>query len=322
MSQIIHPADRQIQVRIGVPKATGAVFAAAPGPILLSAGALWDPGTERFRAPPAALWGRDVALDSGGFVAMMMHGGYRWSVAQYVELVVRGRSLAARAGEEDADIGGLGAPWSWWSAMDYCCEPEIAKDRREVERRMALTVERYVDCLNELGRWREEGDTQTPDPMPILQGRTPDDYVRSAAALAQAIDDAHPCSCPCPSGDPDCAAPWHRTHAGLPEIVGVGSVCRRSLRGDDGILRVVGALDQALPAHVRLHLFGVKSSALAALAGHPRIASVDSQAWGTAARTQAVQTGTACTNAMKIESMTHWAASQRAAARPTQLPLF
>lgn len=175
---------RAIQVRIGVPKATGEVFAAAPGPLLLSAGALWDPAAGRFRAPPVALWNRDVALDSGGFVAMM-RGGYRWTVEQYVDLVVRGRALAARPDDRDDDLGGFGPPWSWWSAMDYCCEPEIASNRAEVERRMALTVERYVDCLGAIGAWRDEGVTDTPDPMPILQGRTPEDYVRSAEELAR-----------------------------------------------------------------------------------------------------------------------------------------
>ena len=60
-----------------------------------------------------------------------------------------------------------------------------------------------------------------------------------------------------------------------PDLVGLGSMCRRRTDG----------LDRVLPAPVRLHLFGVKSTAIAALPGRPRVASsTDSQAWDFAAR--------------------------------------
>jgi hypothetical protein len=70
----------------------------------------------------------------------------------------------------------------------------------------------------------------------------------------------------------------------LPALVGVGSVCRRDLSGRAGLLAVVEALDRALPPRTRLHLFGVKGSAIRRLAGHPRVPSVDSMAWDLAAR--------------------------------------
>lgn len=320
---MVAPADRRVVVRVGVPKSGGALLANAPGPVLVSAGALWDKDTRRFRAPGLPVWWGDVALDSAGYVAMVHHGGYPWTVEQYVELVVRGRGLLERPDDRDDDVMGLPTPWAWWSAMDYCCEPKIAGNRVEVERRMALTVETYVECLDALGAWRDDGVTDVADPMPILQGRTPDDYTRCAEQLAAAIDEAHPCTCP--DGDDECSAEWHREHRGLPELVGVGSVCRRQLRGPEGILRVVGALHQALPPHVKLHLFGVKSAALAHLAGHPRVHSIDSQAWGTAARNAACRAPggkVSCTNEVKVPIMRDWAAKQAAVARPRQVPLW
>jgi len=93
--------------------------------------------------------------------------------------------------------------------------------------------------------------------MPILQGWTPQEYVTCAHWL-----------------------PLHE----WPDLVGIGSVCRRSLHGSTGLLAVLDAVDAVLPEHVRLHLFGVKSQALEVIAGHPRIASVDSMAWDMAAR--------------------------------------
>ncbi len=316
-------ADRRVVVRVGVPAASGALLENAPGPVLVSAGALWDKDARRFKAPGLPVWWADAALDSAGYVAMAHHGGYPWSVEQYVELVVRGRGLCRRTDDRDDDVMGLPAPWAWWSAMDYCCEPQIASNRSEVERRIALTVSTYVDCLDVLGAWRAGGVTDVADPMPILQGRTPEDYVSCAEKLAAAIDAAHPCTCP--RGGDECSADWHRAHAGLPELVGVGSVCRREVRGSEGILRVVGALHQALPPHVKLHLFGVKSAALRELAGHPRVFSIDSQAWGTAARNAALRAPggkVPCTTALKIPMMRDWAARQVAIATPRQLPLL
>jgi hypothetical protein len=40
--------------------------------------------------------------------------------------------------------------------------------------------------------------------------------------------------------------------------VGLGSVCRRHLHAPDGIVAIVRALDEIMPAGVQLHLFGVK----------------------------------------------------------------
>lgn len=138
---------------------------------------------------------------------------------------------------------------TWWAAPDYCCEPEIAHDRIEVGERVCRTA-----ASLEMAR-QAAADQGVEPPMPVLQGWQPDDYVRCADLM------------------PD-----------LPPLVGVGSVCRRNLSGGDGILRVVNRLDLALDPAVKLHLFGVKGLAIRALAGHPRIYSMDSMAWDYAAR--------------------------------------
>lgn len=290
LARFARPLPHPPRILIGLPYSNEGALSreaqALTAPVLISAGSLWRKGDEpgqpktcghrkgfaTGRAPWTS-WG--AALDSAGFTAMML-GGYRWTVAQYVEAVVT-----------NCGHGALPFPWRWWSAMDFCCENQIAPNREEVRRRMALTVATYAEILQELGAWRREGVTDVPDPLPVLQGRTADDYLWSAAALGEAIDREHPCICPLGRAD-DCAAEWHRAHAGLPALVGLGSVCRRDLRGPEGLLALLPALDAGLPSHVRLHLFGVKSGALLAL--RPwwhRIESVDSMAWDSAAREDA-----------------------------------
>lgn len=253
---------------------------------LISAGALHRP-REGWLPLPLTAWSLRPALDSAGFVAMAMHGGYRWTVEAYVERVVMSFAPAVERDGEPLRAG-MPCPFRWWAAMDYCCEREIAQDRGEVLRRMEMTVESYVLTLGVCEWWRREGVTEFPDPLPTLQGRLPADYVDCARRLAAAIDSAHACTCP--AGDEDCAAETHRDRHGLPELVGLGSVCRRSPDGPDGLLAVLSRLDAELPAYVKLHLFGVHSGALVTIVqdfGH-RVASYDSQAWGMHAR-RAVQ---------------------------------
>jgi hypothetical protein len=57
-----------------------------------------------------------------------------------------------------------------------------------------------------------------------------------------------------------------------------------------------------------VHLFGVKSTALALLADHPRVASVDSMAWDVQAR---VERRTGRDMAFRIGHMEAWAEKQR-----------
>lgn len=142
-------------------------------------------------------------------------------------------------------------PWAWWAAMDYCTERELAGNRLERRLRIAATCHGFADCV------RYAGDRGITAPLPVLQGQLVDDY-RHCAEMLPLLE-------------------W-------PVLVGVGSMCRREVSGANGVVAVVDLLDRVLPAHVRLHLFGVKSEALAALNGHPRLASVDSCAWDADAR--------------------------------------
>lgn len=167
----------------------------------------------------------------------------------------------------------------WWAQMDLCCEPEIAANRAEVFRRIDQTAANLRACRAEATR------VGTSAPLIVLQGWNPSDYVSGPA-----FDDS--------------AFEW-------PEIVGVGSVCRRQMGGPDGLLAVIGKIDAKLPLHVRLHLFGVKSKGAEVLRNHPRIYSVDSMAHSRAAREHAKMEHVPCTNEMRAEFMVRWLAKQR-----------
>lgn len=173
--------------------------------------------------------------------------------------------------------------------MDYCCEPQLAADRPLRLLRMAATVARYETCASAA---RRRGLSA---PMPVLQGWTVPEYLLSLDWLAL---------------EP------------TPAMLGVGSVCRRNVRGPDGVLEIIDALDRVLPSSTQLHLFGVKSEALSVLAGHPRIASTDSMAWDFAARRQRPTTRS---SAFRIECLDRWVQRQQVrvsrGGEPLQRPL-
>lgn len=148
-------------------------------------------------------------------------------------------------------------PWDWWAAPDFCCEREVAHDRDEVRARIVATAAKLA--------WTQllAADMGVKPCMPVLQGWRPDDYLR----CADLIDQFSP----------------------LPDLVGLGSICRRHLAGPEGVISVVERLDSILPERVRFHLFGVKGAVAVALRGHGRITSIDSQAWDAAARREATK---------------------------------
>lgn len=141
--------------------------------------------------------------------------------------------------------------WSFYSSMDLCVENEVAGSKIEVMFRVAETCRLYGEIC------RYAGNRGMKMPMPVLQGWTIEQYL------------------------------WCVDNIGIvdwPNLVGIGSMCRRDVGGDHGILAVVDALDHVLPKNVQFHLFGVKGKALESLGSHPRIHSVDSMAWDFAAR--------------------------------------
>jgi hypothetical protein len=170
-------------------------------------------------------------------------------------------------------------PWTWHAALDFCVEPGVASDRPLRLLRLAATANMLARCR------REAAYRGLPPPMPVLQGWTVADYLQCVEWLP--------------------LLEW-------PELVGLGSVCRRPVGGPDGLLSILEAVDRVLPSHVRLHLFGVKSSALDQLRRHPRVASVDSMAWDSQAR---AERRTGRDMAFRISHMKAWADKQNRIAR-------
>jgi hypothetical protein len=248
-------------------------------PLLMSANAFWRNG--RFRGYEI-LWDIEVpfALDSSGFVAMRRYGGYRWSIFDYVELATTLRPL-------------------WWAAMDYCCEPEISSNQQQVTQRVENTIYSLAKTIATVAAWNRElpGWPATP-PIPVIQGWKPSDYRYCIAKMQD-----------CLFGDPAYAEAMG--HDGWPSLVGVGSVCRRQLSGESGLMRVIDTLEGNLPANVHFHLFGVKSTALSKLKDRPRISSVDSMAWNSGARWQAYKTHQAKGKAFLSAKMEQWVISQK-----------
>lgn len=133
-------------------------------------------------------------------------------------------------------------------AQDFMCEPFIlAKTGMTVQQHQALTIDRY-DAL--------VGEKTGIYIMPVLQGFEPEQYVRHLVNYGKRI---------APS-----------------EWVGVGSVCKRN--GDPrAVARVLHAIKLARP-DLRLHGFGLKTTALADPLVRSLLHTADSMAWSFAAR--------------------------------------
>ena len=174
------------------------------------------------------------------------------------------------------------APWLWWASQDWCVEPEVALDEDAVLDRVSGTVRLNMLCL-----CGGESRAITDRFVPVLQGWHPHHYLRCLERMPWALD--------------------------FP-LVGIGSMCRRHIHGEHGILHVLDVLDRAfLGSPARLHLFGLKSQAIAIASKHPRVASTDSQAYGVAARQDARKARVSKSDAMLARIMANWHAQQLAA---------
>lgn len=216
--------------------------------------------------------GTDLTLDSGGFTSHMVYGGFAWTIDAYVELAAS-------------------FPFRHFASFDYPVEQEIAADRTAIDERLSRTISANRETRR---RARDAGIEDRF--MPVLQGRTPDDYERCANALSWSI------------------APGR--------TIGVGSMCRREIRGPEGLIAVVERLNRILPGGVRLHCFGVKGPALPYLSEFgDRVANIDSQAWGVSVRREAYRRKVSKTDTMAAAHMVSWYRKQRRAAclRPRQL---
>jgi len=275
-----------IEIILGLPHlADGALLATArrlQAPVLISANCLsrwrkadgWREWTGWRTATLAHADGlASLDLDSAGYTMMVRYGGLPWSVADYM-------ALAASY------------PFRRVSSIDYCCEDGVASDREEVLDRISRTIATNHECFT------RAGDLGIRDRfMPVLQGRTPDDYVRCLEAIEGMI---------------------------MPgTVVGIGSMCRRPIHGSEGLVAVVERLSRVLPVGVKAHAFGVKGDALPYLTPFSRwIASIDSQAFGVAARRDAIQRGVVKTDRLVAAHMERWYRRQcgRALAAPITMP--
>ena len=132
--------------------------------------------------------------------------------------------------------------------QDYMCEPFVlAKTGLSIREHQELTTANYVTLRAAL-----------PDHyvMPVLQGWNAEDYVRHLETLAPFID---------PNA-------W----------VGVGSVCKRQSRPST-FARILKAILQE-GTELRLHGFGVKTTALRQADISESLYSVDSMSWSYAGR--------------------------------------
>jgi hypothetical protein len=163
-------------------------------------------------------------------------------------------------------------------AQDYMCEPHMLKlTGLTIADHQRLTIERYDALLAAVG-----GAAYI---MPVLQGYAPSDYVRHLEMY----------------GDRLGPGAW----------VGVGSVCKRN--GDPGAIEAVLLAIHAARPDLRLHGFGLKTTALSSGLVQHLLYTADSMAWSYAARKQG-------RDANDWREAKAWAS--RILARPVQEQLF
>ncbi len=288
-----------MMMRVGLPNKGGRLTFHAFNegyPVMVSASAFWNPATSCFQIPDACnLHELDLALDSAGFTAMKLWKAkgaqpgianvFPWRLEQYVEL---------------ASLMGV----SWWSQPDLCCEPEIASSQAEIDYRIDATATLLEGTLRMVYEWQNalaRSCTATvvanmiKPPVPVLQGWSSGDYLRSLDLMMQV---------------------WERWQPWLaaPALIGVGSMCRRTLKHPShGLHAILASLEGQLPAQSRLHLFGVKGGCLSELKMLDFVASADSMAYDFGARVKAHRAGRSNTVAHRTAEMTRWmsAAAQR-----------
>lgn len=131
----------------------------------------------------------------------------------------------------------------------------MARDNDAVLDRISGTVRLNMLCRRGGERWAIADRF-----VPVIQGWHPYHYLRCTERM-----------------------PWVLDYP----LVGIGSMCRRHVYGEHGILHMLDVLDRAFSTSTaRFHVFGLKSRAIAIASQHPRVASADSQAYRPAERPQ------------------------------------
>ncbi|MFF4902327.1 hypothetical protein [Streptomyces sp. NPDC001068] len=166
-------------------------------------------------------------LDSRGFTELSQHG--RWTISPY--------TYAAAARRYYDEIGLM----DMCSIQDWMCEDEIlAKTGLTIADHQIKTVASYLNLMTL--------DSELPW-MPVIQGRTLDDYLRCIDLYDQVGVDLT-----------------------LEPVVGIGSVCR--LQQTDEAARIIETI---WSMGIRLHGFGFKKTGLRRVAH--QLYSSDSLAW-------------------------------------------
>lgn len=171
-------------------------------------------------------------MDSGAFTEITTHGRYRHEPEVYAAEIERWRNC----GTMELAV-----------SQDYMCEPFVLKlTGLTVADHQRLTIERY-------DRLRNATDAPL---MPVLQGFTPNDYLRHLVAYG------------------------HRLMPGM--RVGVGSVCKRN--SHPAVIEYILRQIKGARPDLRLHGFGLKMTALQRPEIRRLLHSSDSMAWSDAER--------------------------------------
>jgi len=284
----------ELVMRVGIPHKGGHLAFHAfqeSYSAMVSASAFWHQASQTFKIPEATnLSELDLALDSAGYTAMSMWkqkgtqkgmaGVFPWGYAQYTELAAL---LSV----------------NWWAQPDMCCEPQLASNQDEIDYRIDATATLLEGTLRVVYAWQNElaKDGQVSEqtiknmikpPVPVVQGWSASDYMRSIELLM---------------------AVWERWQPWLaaPTLIGVGSVCRRSLKHPtNGLHAILAALEGNIPSGSRLHMFGVKGACLSDLKMLDWIASADSMAYDMGARMKALKSGHSNSMVHRSSEMTQW----------------
>jgi hypothetical protein len=291
-----------LMMRVGIPHKGGQLAVHAFNqsyPAMVSANAFWDQKKGKFCFPITTdLSELDFAMDSAGYTAMKswqrkgtqagMAGVFPWSCSAYVEFATS-----------------CGA--AWWSQPDMCCEPEIATNQDEIDYRINATATLLEGTLRQLYAWQNELSkicsattvaNMLPPPVPVLQGWSSQDYLRSLDLLN---------------------AVWERWQPWLapPRLIGIGSVCRRTMgHKTHGLYAILDKIEGSIPNGSKLHLFGVKGACLDDLAKKSWIASADSMAYDFSSRMKALKERRSNTLSRRCEEMTRWMSAAAARIQP------
>lgn len=162
-------------------------------------------------------------------------------------------------------------------SQDYMCEQLIlGRTGLTIAEHQRLTIKRYVELI---------GCQTGVYIMPVLQGYAPEDYVSHIRQYGRLL----------------AIGAW----------VGVGSVCKRN--GDIGAIEAVLLAIKAERSDLRLHGFGLKTTALSSGLVNRLLETADSMAWSFHARKNG-------RNANDWREAKRW--TDRIAIRPIQWPLF